>query len=206
MTTICKHSFDAFDNSPHSRARADMMIDTLKKICDDSFEVVYNVSSDVIHHTYIIFSCPMNMLQSKLLAVTDALSFANGLYIEVFSRIPNKDGIAGKDTFIQSYYKNKLWSFCDTSVIVTQVEQLRLQGLDIIRRHIQQHGGIYVPDTDVSFPAVYFDHDGYAATSPYSKIQLAAGKIVVDLEDGAGLTEDDLSITHVLQIFQFIKQ
>lgn len=85
------------------------------------------------------------------------------------------------------------------------VEKLRLLALEKIRDYIKQNGGIY-PSPEATLSAVYFDRDGYAADSYYSKIQMTGNSIIVDLEDYTGISEDDLSITHVLQILELINK
>lgn len=194
MANMCDNHLTASGSEQEIEALDDLISNTFG-------DEVYSsdiIGDEEIFELEVSFNSSGTFPREAFRNITNQLAPSDSLFIRVASDEPAMKYLE------QSIFENGIWSFDNVETIDNNVSALREEALQLIRKNLSRIGSIY-PSPEATFPAFYFDHDGYAATSAYDKIQMSGNSIVVELEDNATLTEDDLSIIHVIHILQLLK-
>jgi hypothetical protein len=196
MSNICINTICAEGTSK----QVDEFIRQMSETFGSDLDINDNFETEEKAYTSLTLSSSWKMPQKELLEVTGLLPNTKGLYIRVVSEEPAEEYCE------QSVFSDGKWSFENPPSINAQIHELTVQGLNQIRRLLQENGKLYTINEDDFWIALYVDNDGYGTSSLINSIELDNEKISLNLEDGCSLYEDELTTNHVLDILTIIEE
>ncbi len=196
MPNICINTVYA-EGTP---TQVDELIQKLSDTYDKYLYVVDNFSIDNKAVATLTLRSLWEMPKEALRKITGQIPHTEGLIIRITSEEQ------GEEYFEKAVFENGQWSFDKQPTINEQIHALTQQGIDLVRRQIQEKGNIHVKE-DQLWIALYVDEDGNGTSAFIRSIELEGnGKLSVDLDDGTILSEDDLTTNHILDILSLIKE
>ncbi len=196
MSTICMNIINA-EGRPE---QVKELIEKLSGVFKDDLNIDDEFESGGKSYATLTLSSKWKMPQNELLEVSNSLPDTQGLSIRVTGEEP------GEEYFEQSVFREGKWSFENIPSINAQIHALTTQGLEQIRRLINEEGTIDFGEY-CTWVALYVNDDGYAECPYYQRVELEDnGKLSALLSDGYRLYEDDLNTVHVMDILTLIEK
>lgn len=141
-----------------------------------------------------------DMPKDTLLKLTGKLSDTEGLVIRITSEE------VGEEYFEKAAFENGRWTFDSIPDINTRIFALKEEGIQVIRRLLQEKGNIKVKE-DVFCPTLYLGDDGYGTSGMILNVELdAKGILSVYLDDEITLSEYELITGNVMDILSLIHE
>ncbi|MDR1716499.1 MAG: hypothetical protein LBS20_11710 [Prevotella sp.] len=196
MSNICINTI----NAEGASSQIDELIEKLSETFGDDLDINDNFADEAKSYASLSVNSSWKMPKNQFREITASLSGTPGLYIRIISEEP------GEGYFEQSIFTNGQWSFDSIPEINARIHVLTQQGIEFIRKQIQEKGNIHVKE-DHFWTALFVGDDGYGTSAMFRSVELESnGKLSVDLDDGTILGEDELTTNHILDLLSLIHE
>lgn len=196
MANVCINTIDAEGTS----SQIDQLIEKLSETFGVDLDINDNFGDDAKSYASLQVNSKWEMPRDKFRDIINALSDSQGLYIRIISEEP------GEEYFEQSIFTDGQWSFDNQPTINEQIFALKEEGIQVIRRLLQEKGNIKVKE-DVFCPTLYLGDDGYGTSGMILNVELdAKGILSVYLDDETTLSEYELITGNVMDILSLIHE
>lgn len=196
MSNICINTLNA-EGTPE---QVEGLIQQLSEHFGDGLDINDNFATEEKEYAVLTFSSKRQMPQKELLEVTNSLQDTQGLYIRVVSEEP------GEEYSGQAVFSEGKWDFETPQSINAQIHALTVRGIGQIRKIIEEKGTIHVKE-DKYWIALYVNGNGDGTSAFIQCIELDTnGKLLMGLDDGISLYEEDLTTNHIIDILSLIHE
>lgn len=195
MANVCENQLYATG----TEQQIDLLKEKLSEVFDDNFDIDDNIVVGDEATLIASLTSKWDMPKDGLREVTTSIPDTFGMYIQVESTEP------GCNYHEHSIFSTGEWSFDVYTTINAQILELKEKGLDMVRQFLQKEDVPYAIKEDKFWSVVYVDEYGVAECEFINCVETKNDSILLHLQNGHCIHENDLTTDHVLHMLTIIQ-